>query len=651
MGKKTKSGGAAPPAAAGEDAALFRQRAAALRASGDGLFAQGKLREALALYDQALTLTPDKCSERALILSNRGACFLKDSRYPEALRECSAALEAEPGYERALLRRARAYEAVGHLEAAAADLDTAVRGGCADALRAQQRVKQALSDAAKPQGPGGAPGGANGRRGGHGHGGAGDAASARNGSAAYGRGGAASGPSSALTPSGGAAYASSSSLGAPRPRAAPAANALAVKVTLDGVTKVIATPLAGGYPELLASVTAAFPPAGGPIALRYADAEGDEVTINSRTDIKMALHTAVQRHVKELEEAAKAAGPGAPKLPPPPGSLPPLALRAYRCAASPLPPRDELPDGGAPEPAEDIVEIDEWMLELSVMFRTRLGIEEGGELDMRAIGVDRCCEVLEEVVGAPEAAPLLEAAAGKFQEAAAAALYNWGNVHTCAARKRLDAAQAAAARAATDALAAAGPEADGTGHAAVQAAVDRAAADGLPLFDEAYAAAQERWTASLSVKSDFFEASLAWGQQAFERAKLLALRAKEAPPRATAAEVDAAFSAAADKFRDTVAMIPPEPEADAAAAAAGDMTQAANVHILWGNVLFERSQVSHARGDAEGVWKALVTAAVEQFKTAGCAAGDITRALEGHPSGAWKSEGVAAAAAGAITAA
>jgi hypothetical protein len=213
----------------------------------------------------------------------------------------------------------------------------------------------------------------------------------------------------------------------------------------------------------------------------------------------------------------------------------------------------------------------------------------------------------------------------------------------------MDAAAGAAARAAQEAVAAAGPEADISLQAAIEAAVDRATADALPIFDEAYALAAERWAASLAVKSDFFEASLAWGQQAFERAKLLAARAKETPARATAAEVDAAFAAAADKFRDTLAMIPAEPVAAAdadAPAAAPEMTQASNVHILWGNVLFEQSQVAHARGDAEGVWRALVESAVDRFKTAGCAAGDITRALEGHPSGAWKAEGLAAAAAG-----
>ena len=64
---------------------MFAQRAASLRANADKLFATGKLADALAMYEQALTLTPDKSSERALIHANRAACFLRTTRLAEAL--------------------------------------------------------------------------------------------------------------------------------------------------------------------------------------------------------------------------------------------------------------------------------------------------------------------------------------------------------------------------------------------------------------------------------------------------------------------------------------------------------------------------------------------------------------------------------------
>jgi hypothetical protein len=65
---------------------------------------------------------------------------------------------------------------------------------------------------------------------------------------------------------------------------------------------------------------------------------------------------------------------------------------------------------------------------------------------------------------------------------------------------------------------------------------------------------------------------------------------------------------------------------------------------LWGNVLFERSQVKHHR-DAKD-WQADCDAAVAKFQDAGCVRADIVRALMNHTSGKWKEEKDAEAAAG-----
>ena len=655
MGKKAKSAGEE----LSEDAALFRQRASELRVSGDVAFGQSKCvvpthrtpslsltreparwPQALALYDQALTLTPDKCSERALILSNRAACFLKDgSKLTEAIKECSSALEAEPGYERALLRRARAYELAGLPELALHDLEAAVKGGCAEALRSAQRVKAAVADSLK----GGKGGPARGARGQGQHA---SLAAAR-----------AADRSALVQPGGGgASYASSSTAVRLRAPNAPP-NGLTVKVTLDGITKAFATGLPGGYPELLAAACAAFPGTG-PLALRYLDTEGDMVTLCSRVDIRLALHAAVQRHMKELESLRAA---GQPKPAPPPGSLPPLHLSAIAVGASPQAPREELGEAApAPEATEDIVEIDEWMLDLSAVFRARLGLPEGATVDIHAQGLDHCCEVLEEIVGDEAHAPLLDAAATKFQEAAAAALFNWGNVHCGEARKRLDATITAAALAAKDDYLRDNPDSDGVPIALVEAAIERTSADSLEEYDEHFALAKARWAAAAEVKADYLDPSIAWGQQAFERAKLRSSRAKEDPPRCSAAEVDAAYAEAAGKFRDTLTLIPAEPvDEDAPPRLEGDpapgetseaQAQAHNVRILLGNVLFEHSQVSHARGDPQPVWQPLAEQAVCHFKAANCQSADIERALKNHPSGLWKTAAAAEDAPAAIEA-
>ena len=259
------------------------------------------------------------------------------------------------------------------------------------------------------------------------------------------------------------------------------------------------------------------------------------------------------------------------------------------------------------------------LLSLSALFEQRLALPEGTKPDLMAQGLERWAEVLDAVALEPRAGELLVAAAARFQEAAAAALYNGGNVATLRAKKRAEAAQHAAAQAALDKALAGG---DSSPDAATRAARDagaRALADTLPAFDAALAAASAKWAHALEIKGDHGDARLALGQQLFERAKLLALRGAETPPRATAGEVDAAFAAAAAKFDDALALLPP---ADAAGVA--------NLHILAGNVLFEHSQVAAARPDAPDVWQALLDAAVARFKTAGCAETDITRALENH---------------------
>ena len=46
------------------------------------------------------------------------------------------------------------------------------------------------------------------------------------------------------------------------------------------------------------------------------------------------------------------------------------------------------------------------------------------------------------VATSEEAQPLFDRAASKFQEVAALAVFNWGNVYMCAARKRVETQEA-----------------------------------------------------------------------------------------------------------------------------------------------------------------------------------------------------------------
>ena len=468
---------------------------------------------------------------------------------------------------------------------------------------------------------------------------------------------------------GGASYGSSSNSSAAAAalrRSPPQPNVASVKVTCEGVIKTVTIPLTCTYADVLASVSTVFP-AAGPLALRYVDGEGDTLTICSRADVRMCLHAALQRQNREYEEAAKAAQQAGLLPPKMPQQLPAMIMTAVPVAVSPLPPREELGPDAESAPDNDIVEIDEWLLQLSALWHTRLALPEGTAVDVNAIGMDTCVDVLDDVVGTPEGQALLDAACAKFQEAAAAAMYQVGNVHHSMGRKYVDAAMTAAVVAAKDAYAAEHPDATSVPLAAIEEAAEKAGAGSLEMQAPHLTAAVAAWTTSLEIKPDYAEAGLAWGHSLFDRAKLLAARAKDQPGAAecSAAEVDAAFQAAADKHAAVLASLPAAPPDEDASAPGGEdgegaarvltpQQQAAaelravisNARILWGNILFEHSQVRHARGDEQQQWQPLVDQAVALFRQAKCAETDITRALEGHPSGHWKpaeGEGEAAA--------
>ena len=49
-------------------------------------------------------------------------------RYKEAINECTSALETQPTYHKALVRRAKAYEQIGHYKSALGDVHIINRG-------------------------------------------------------------------------------------------------------------------------------------------------------------------------------------------------------------------------------------------------------------------------------------------------------------------------------------------------------------------------------------------------------------------------------------------------------------------------------------------------------------------------------------------
>lgn len=80
-----------------------------------------------AKYEEALRIAPESAKkQRAVYYANLAACHLRTKHFEDAVQDSTAALELEPEYVKALLRRAAAYEELDDLEHALAD-NTKVR--------------------------------------------------------------------------------------------------------------------------------------------------------------------------------------------------------------------------------------------------------------------------------------------------------------------------------------------------------------------------------------------------------------------------------------------------------------------------------------------------------------------------------------------
>ncbi|XXG48655.1 hypothetical protein AAC387_Pa02g3040 [Persea americana] len=96
-----------------------------LKAEGNKLFVDGKYEDALLQYALALQIGPEMptCSEfRSMCHANSAACYSKLGRYDDAIKECTKALELNPTYMKALVRRAEVHEKLERFEEAIADM-------------------------------------------------------------------------------------------------------------------------------------------------------------------------------------------------------------------------------------------------------------------------------------------------------------------------------------------------------------------------------------------------------------------------------------------------------------------------------------------------------------------------------------------------
>lgn len=707
------------------DASIFLKRAHELKEEGNRRFQSKDYVGALEQYDNALKLTPKTHLDRAIFHSNRAACLMqmKPIDYETVIAECSMAIQVQPRFVRALLRRARAYEAIGKHEMAMQDVQVLLGAdpNHRDALEIAQRVRTALGPRQEAQQdlqsrPSPAALGASAVRGAP-IGGLGPCLPARpvpkKGTASAGGSvlptvnkpekqqpvlPAENGPEPktqfpklVLKPSNGSSkssnlskanqkeLSSSSSVSLPAhgQRLEAAIRWRPLKLVYDHDIRLAQMPVNCSFRVLRETVTKRFPSSKS-VLIKYKDNDGDLVTITSTAELRLAESSAdrvipedpedkadsiamLRLHIVEvnseqepplLEEEEEEKPVESERIKEDEsGSHSSLGESVLEAADDEVDktekeaPKEKPAAGEDPECKE--LEMDDWLFEFSQLFRSHVGIDPDAHIDLHELGMELCSEALEEAVTSEEAQSLFDKAASKFQEVAALAFFNWGNVYMCAARKRIPLDESA------------GKDIVAT---QLQTAYD--------WVKDKYSLAREKYEEALSIKPDFYEGLLALGQQQFEMAKLhwsFALARKIDLSTCNSTEMLKLFDSAEEKMKVATEMWEkleeqrakelkdPSPskkeevskrrkkqgssnEGESGASGQGELTadeaaeQAAvmrsQIHLFWGNMLFERSQVECKLG-LEG-WEKNLDAAVERFKLAGASEADISMVLKNH---------------------
>ncbi|XVF76964.1 hypothetical protein PTKIN_Ptkin14bG0002200 [Pterospermum kingtungense] len=711
------------------DSSIFLKRAHELKEEGNKMFQNKDYVAALQHYDNALKLIPKTHPDRAVFHSNRAACLMqmKPIDYDSVIAECSMALQVQPRFVRALLRRARAFEAIGKYEMALQDVQLLLGADPAhkDALEIARRLRTALGPRQEAQQdlqsrPSPAALGASAVRGAP-IAGLGPCLPARpvpkktaasspgsvvspsnkpekhqnNLAAENGHENKAQFPRLVLKPSSGSSKASDNlNKDGQREQVFSASTRGKVqevairwrplKLVFDHDIRLSQMPVNCSFKVLREIVGKRFHSSKS-VLIKYKDNDGDLVTITCTAELRLA-ESSVDAHIAVEPEGEKTNGFGmlrlhivevSPEQEPP---LPdeeeekPLESEGARAdeSGSHSSIGDTVSEGvdneiektekeeaskekveASEDPERKEVEMDDWLVEFAQLFRTHVGIDPDAHIDLHELGMELCSEALEETVSSEEAQILFDKAAAKFQEVAALAFFNWGNVHMCAARKRIPLDKSAGEEVVS---------------AQLQVAYD--------WVKEKYSLAREKYAEALSIKPDFYEGLLALGQQQFEMAKLhwsFALAKKIDLSSWDPVETLQLFDSAEEKMKAATEMwekleeqrvnelkdpnsskkdellkrrkIPEnevsgtgsQGELSAEEAAEQAAVMRSQIHLFWGNMLFERSQVECKLG-MDG-WKKNLDAAVERFKLAGASEADISTVLKNHCSNEDAAEG------------
>ncbi|XP_062019926.1 protein PHOX1 [Rosa rugosa] len=636
-----------------EDTAIFINMSQELREEGNKLFQKRDSEGAMLKYEKALKLLPKNHIDVAHLHSNMAACYMQMGlgEYPRAINECNLALEVSPRYSKALLRRSRCYEALNRLDLALRDVNTvlSMEPNNLNALEILESLKTVMSEK-------------------------------------------------------GIVF-DEKEIGIANVQQIPAARFRKVvkeklkkkkgkrveektedKAVVEqiNVTKTIEEekavvkhveqekqvmnhveekhikeetivtktvklvfgedirwaqlPLSCSMRLVREIVRDRFPGLKG-VLVKYRDQEGDLVTITTTDELRLAESSCDTRgslrfFITEV---------GADQEPIYEGSS------EEEVRKEDPKPSNVVENGDSGNHTEvgkgSTTCVEDWIIQFARLFKNHVGFDSDSYLDLHELGVKLYSEAMEDTVTLDDAQELFDIAAIKFQEMAALALFNWGNVHMSKARKRASLPEDASRETVIE---------------QIKAVYEWA--------QKEYKKAESRYEEAVKIKPDFYEGYLALGQQQFEQAKLswyYAIGSKIELQTEPSSEVLQLYNKAEDSMDKGMLLweemeerrlnglskedkykaqlqkmgldgLFEEVSADEAAEQAANMKS--QIYLLWGTLLYERSVVEYKL--ELPTWEECLEVAIEKFELCGASPTDIAVMIKNHCSNETAVEGM-----------
>ncbi|XP_021862209.2 protein PHOX1 [Spinacia oleracea] len=362
--------------------------------------------------------------------------------------------------------------------------------------------------------------------------------------------------------------------------------------------------------------------------VKYKDQEGDLVTITTTDELRKAegsgdQHGSLRLYISEVSPDQEPTYEGGDDW-----DVSEVKKKVYDDIKN-----EESKNGDSKE--KDSTTIDSWIIQFAQLFKNYAGFDSDAYLDQHEIGMKLYSEAIEDTISSEDAQQLFDIASDKFQEMAALALFNMGNVHMSKARKQV-------------------PVSEDTSGESMVLQIKSA----YEWAKKEYTKACSKYEEALKIKPDFYEGHLSLGQQQFELAKLCwhyAQRDKVDVDSGITQEILLLYNKAEDSMEAGMQIweemeerrlngLSKEEKYKAKLQKLGldgllrdlsadEATEQASIlrsqiYILWGTLLYERSIVEFKLGLPS--WEECLEVAVEKFELAGASHTDITVMIKNH---------------------